>query len=85
LLRTLTGQWSSSKKTASRKQAVRRRERIPWVSTVAERPPMAREYREHLARQLAEAALIEIDVARRHVAAVGIAPLPPRRPHHKMY
>jgi hypothetical protein len=43
------------------------------------------DYIEKLAQQLAAVALIDLDTARRHVAAVGIAPLPPRRVHRETY
>jgi hypothetical protein len=54
-----------------------------WVPP-AVRPPMPAAYQEHLAQRLAAAALIDLDLARRHVQAVGIKPLPPRRPQHEM-
>jgi hypothetical protein len=64
---------------------MRRRQRIPWVPGAApERPPMPLEYREHLAQRLAETAMLDIDLARQHVLAVAIKPLPESRPHRKM-
>jgi hypothetical protein len=82
---SLNGQWTPSKGPVSRKQAVRPG-RIPWKpGAVAERQPMSAAYTEELATRLAAIALIPIDVARQHVAAVGIPPLEPQRPHHKMY
>jgi hypothetical protein len=42
---------------------------------------MAREYRERLALQLAEAALLDLDTARRRVVQLGIDPIPERRSH----
>jgi hypothetical protein len=48
------------------------------------KPTQIREHTEitakHLSQRLAEAASIPIDLARVHVRAVAIKPLPPRRP-----
>ena len=51
-----------------------------WVPP-SQRPAMAREYRERLALQLAEAALLDLDTARRRVVQLGIDPIPERRSH----
>jgi hypothetical protein len=42
---------------------------------------MSPEYRERRAGQLAAAALLDLAMARQHVAQVGIDPLPVRRSH----
>jgi hypothetical protein len=68
------GQWRASKRS------LKRRERIPWIGgTIAERPPMSAAYMEQLTAQLSVVALLDLDTARRHVAAVGIDPVE-RRP-----
>jgi hypothetical protein len=76
--RSFAGQWTPSKRPTKAKQAVRKG-RIPWVpGAVQERAPLTPAYIEHLASRLAEAACLDLNLARKHVQAVAIRPLPPR-------
>jgi hypothetical protein len=90
-----TGLWRAKPRRTSKKPVQRRKRQIgrrfTWQPTLgagpaAARNPMTPEYREHLAARLAAAALLPLEMARKHVAQVGIDPIPARRSHvSKMY
>jgi hypothetical protein len=46
---------------------------------------MSPAYLESLAQRLSETALLDLELARQHVQALAVRPLPPQRPHREMY